>query len=71
MPSLIEVAILQFERDRADLVRQLKEMETGHLRTGERRALNSAWVDTTAAEIENTRKKIAELDAILARRGDS
>ena len=70
MPTFKEIAIRQFERDRADLQRQLDEMLSGQMRTGAKRGANSPMVDTTEEEIEDTRRKIAEIDAILARRGD-
>jgi peptidoglycan hydrolase CwlO-like protein len=67
----MDVVIRQLERDKADLQRKLAQLETGQLTTGEKRGLNSPMIDTTAEEIEDARRKIAELEAILARRTDA
>lgn len=70
MPTFKEIAIRQFERDRADLQRKLDQLVSGQLTTASKRTANAPMVDTTEEDIQDARRKIAELDAILARRDD-
>jgi len=66
MPTLMDNLLAWCRTERASLQRQLDLMEAGTMKTGEHR-LGASPRDTTAESIEDTRRKIAELDDILAR----
>ena len=71
--SPIENTIKWCREERARLQRQLYQLQSGQLKTGEKRAQGTVWVDvdTTTESIERARQYIAELDAILARHVDA
>jgi hypothetical protein len=64
-----ELAIWAVER-RIGLEQELDMLQSGRMRTGEKRKQGGAWVDvdTTSESIERVRAHIAQLDAVLADR---
>jgi len=54
---------------RASLQRELEALESGRLRSHEKRD-SSGIRDTTAADIERVKRYIAEIDAFLAKHQD-
>jgi transcriptional regulator with XRE-family HTH domain len=64
-----ELAIWAVER-RIGLEQELDMLQSGHMRTGEKRKRGGAWVDidTTSESMERVRAHIAQLDAVLADR---
>jgi transcriptional regulator with XRE-family HTH domain len=63
---LTELAIWAVER-RIGLERELDMLQSGHMKTGEKRKQGGAWVDvdTTPESIERVRAHIAQLDSVL------
>ena len=55
-----------FRRQRADLQQQLKMLESGELRTGERRRSDPTFRDTTPASIAMANAHIAIFDRAIA-----
>ena len=54
------------KEQQAQLQRQIEMLESGELKTGEKRP-GSGWVDTTDADLERAKRQLAEIDALLAR----
>ena len=56
-----------FRQERESLLRQLHMLQSGTLAMGEKRAPATAWVDTTERDIERIRRRLGEIEGILAR----
>ena len=70
MPTMLDNLLAWCRTERASLQQQLNMMERGIKTTGERLAGAPAH-DTTADSIADARRKIAEIDDILARHPDA
>ena len=64
--TLLEDLIAWWKKHQAELRRQIEMMESGALRSGEKRP-GEGWVDTTEESLARARHQLAEIDAALAR----
>ena len=64
--TLIDNLAAWCKEQQAQLRRQIKMLESGDLKTREKRP-GSGWVYTTDADLERARGQLAEIDALLAR----
>jgi hypothetical protein len=56
-----------FREERESLLRQLQALQSGTVITGEKRPPATVWVDTTTRDMEQIRRRLGDLDALLAR----
>ncbi len=64
--TLLDNLIAWNKEQQAQLQRQIEMLESGQLKTGEKRP-GSGWVDTTEADLARAKRHLAEIDALLAR----
>jgi hypothetical protein len=63
--SINEQVLRDFRYQRAELQQQLEMLESGELRTGERRAPSTVYRDTTKESIERAKSHISILDTAI------
>ena len=64
--TLLDNLITWCKEQQAQLQRQIEMLESGDLKTRERRP-GSGWADTTDADLERAKRQLIEIDALLAR----
>jgi len=65
--AIDERLLAWLKQQRESLLQPLQALQSGTLSTGEKRAPDTVWVETTARDIERIRRQLADIDGILSR----